>query len=123
MKVERSATVKDLQDSFVKLYPFLSLRVYNKSHDHNEGSPSSAEVGGSVKLEEVNSDLQPGQIVISDSLTVDKLETIFQNKFGLSVQIFRKSGNQWLQTTSTDQWTLQRQNSTAEEYEDFVNAG
>lgn len=121
MKVDKNISVEDLKNSFIKLYPYLSLRVYKKLHDHYEGSPASEEVGGEVLLSVLNSELESGEVVISDSLSVDRLETIFRKEFGISVQVFRKSGDQWLQTTSTDKWTLERQNKKAEEYEQFVN--
>ena len=35
--------------------------------------------------------------------------------FGLSAQVFRLSGDVWLETTSTDNWTLEEQNSTGQE--------
>jgi hypothetical protein len=44
-------------------------------------------------------------------MKVSELEELFQEVFGLSVQIFRKSGENWLQTTTTDFWTLNQQNN------------
>jgi hypothetical protein len=29
----------------------------------------------------------------------------------LSVQVFRKSGKNWLETTASDQWSLEKQNA------------
>ena len=115
MKVEKNITVRELKNSFVRLYPYLSLKVYSEFHGHSEGSPKSKEVDDSIMLGDVNTKLVPGEIVISDSLTVDRVETIFKDNFGLSVQVFRKSGDIWLQTTSTDKWTLERQNSRGQE--------
>ena len=39
-----------------------------------------------------------------------ELEEIFETNFGLHVQIFRKSGKIWLETSTTDGWTLNQQN-------------
>ncbi|MNF16790.1 hypothetical protein D3C80_2199700 [compost metagenome] len=38
------------------------------------------------------------------------VEKDFWEKLGLSAQIFRKSGNLWIETSLTDDWTLARQN-------------
>jgi len=121
MKIEKNISVKELKSSFTRIYPYLNLRLYSQFHDHNEGSPKSQEVEESVLLGSLNPQLKPGEIVISDSLTVDRLETIFKTKYGLSVQVFRKSGDQWLQTTSTDKWTLERQNDRGQEYDTFLS--
>ncbi|MFZ9982087.1 MAG: hypothetical protein ACO3FI_08660 [Cyclobacteriaceae bacterium] len=34
----------------------------------------------------------------------------FKSATGLLVKIFRKSGNVWIETSLTDDWTLERQN-------------
>jgi len=34
-----------------------------------------------------------------------------EDQFGLHVQIFRKSGDLWLQTSKTDEWTIEHQNA------------
>lgn len=120
MKVDRNITVRELNNSFVKIYPYLKIKVYRKFHNPNQGSPSSEEIEEEVFLKDINEKLQSGEIVISDSLSVDNLEMIFRKKFGLSVQVFRKSGDQWLQTTTTDKWTLERQNKSGKEYEQFL---
>jgi hypothetical protein len=38
------------------------------------------------------------------------LEEIFNDNFGLTVQLYRKSGKEWLAVTATDKWTLEQQN-------------
>ena len=48
-------------------------------------------------------------------MKVNKLENIFKDQFNLAVQVFRKSGNLWLETTMTDNWTLQQQNNHGRE--------
>ena len=43
-------------------------------------------------------------------MKVEELERILKKDFGLRAQVFRKSGNLWLETTMTDGWTLAQQN-------------
>ena len=50
-------------------------------------------------------------------MKVAELENAFAKSFGFAVQVFRKSGNVWLQTTATDDWTLEEQNLKATEIE------
>ena len=47
-------------------------------------------------------------------MTVNELEQRFSDVYGLGVQVFRKSGNVWLETTVTDGWTLEQQNKQGE---------
>jgi hypothetical protein len=46
---------------------------------------------------------------------VVELECLFEDQFGLFVQVFRRSGNLWLETTVTDSWSLQKQNEQGKE--------
>jgi hypothetical protein len=43
------------------------------------------------------------------------LEKVFQDNLGLYVQVFRKSGKVWLETTATDNWSLFKQNEEGQE--------
>jgi hypothetical protein len=43
-------------------------------------------------------------------MKVSELENLFKRKYKLNIQVFRKSGNAWLETTVTDAWTLDKQN-------------
>ena len=52
-----------------------------------------------------------GVAEISGDMTVLELENLFMNRFGLAAQVFRKSGNIWLETIRTDNWTLKQQNN------------
>ena len=56
-----------------------------------------------------------GTITITPQMTVANLEQNMNDVFGLSVQVFRKSGNAWLETSVTDNWTLEQQNNQGEE--------
>ena len=49
------------------------------------------------------------------SMTVGQLEKAFRERFGLNMQVSRKSGPVWLETTVTDKWTLRQQNEHGRE--------
>jgi hypothetical protein len=51
-----------------------------------------------------------GWIDISKQRTAGELESDFRRHLGLSVQVMRKSGDMWIQTTKTDYWTLHQLN-------------
>lgn len=58
---------------------------------------------------------EDGNITITPHMTVNNLEQTFGDIYGLSVQVFRKSGNAWLETIETDGLTLEEQNKIGEE--------
>ena len=48
---------------------------------------------------------------LSFTFISNKVESDFRDLFNLNIQIFRKSKDLWLQTSATDDWSLEKQNS------------
>jgi len=115
MKIEKKISVGELSDSLTRLYPNLILKAFsNTDYKGNNFEGDAKEVSSSTLLKELSPGLEGGQIVVSDSLTVNRLETILKNRFGLLVRVLRKSNREWASTVHTNGWTLQRQNSNRE---------
>ena len=102
-------TIKELQQQFNTTFPYLKLEVFDtppvtggvsKSHI----CPNHKTLGACRKIH--NEDT----IIIVEGDTVEKLEKTLWEKFGLSVKVYRKSNNLWIETTLSDSWTLMRQN-------------
>jgi hypothetical protein len=55
-------------------------------------------------------------------MTVTEIEKSFNRFYGLNTQILRKSGNIWLGTTVTDNWTLEEQNKQGESLSTQINS-
>ncbi len=63
----------------------------------------------------INKDFSEGELEIDGTMTVNMLESKLFEQFGLSVQVSRKSGNLWLETSLTNHWTLKEQNDHGRE--------
>ncbi len=55
-----------------------------------------------------------GTINIDGYKTVDQIVQDFEAIFGLSMMILRRSGNVWVETCLTADWTLEQQNREGE---------
>ena len=53
-------------------------------------------------------------IIITPELTVSELVKQITNSYRLEIQLCRKSGRIWLETSATDSWTLEMQNKQGE---------
>ncbi len=51
---------------------------------------------------------------INGERTIAELEEEFKARFDLPVQVFRKTGNVWIETSLTQDWTLAQQNREGE---------
>lgn len=108
--------IKDLRKDFSLAYPFLQLEFFTNDSARKTRYAANTRVDHEKYLKDAwNQKSQNGSIDIKDSMTVLELENVFIDEFGLSVQVFRKSGNIWLESTMTDDWTLKQQNDHGRE--------
>lgn len=110
MRIHDQLHLHDIQVGFNQLFPHLKISFYSVSHREGEGSAAKNELNAHQPLSGVRTIHKDGDIVIHSEMTVAELEGIFASYFGLNAQIFRKSGNLWMQTTATDHWSLGEQN-------------
>lgn len=59
--------------------------------------------------------LKEGIITLSNETITGEFEQFLSVRYGLFVQVFRKSMGTWLETTRTDKWTLGEQESKGKE--------
>ena len=110
MKITNNTKLLEIQHAFSKEYPGLKLEFYNKEHRDHEGSPITAQIDNNQVLKNVAKNFEEGELNITDKMTVGELEKTFQTKYGLHAQVFRRSASLWLQTSATDDWTIEKQN-------------
>ena len=112
LKIAPGRLIGDIQNEFNTVFPFLKLEFFKMDE---VTIPSRRLLPACFALQD--SRLQPidGHTTINEKMTVLELENEFLSLFGLGVQVLRKSGNLWLETTMTDNWTLQRQNELGRE--------
>ncbi len=110
MVISDDKTFRDIQREFNSKFPYLKLEFYSSRHGEGEGSPLQERIDPEQVLKNVRQIHNEGNIEVTGDVKVSDFEQAFHEKFGLNVQVFRKSGNLWMQTTSTDHWTLSEQN-------------
>jgi len=107
--------ISEIQQEFNSAFPFLKIEFFNnKSFTRSDFSVKQI-ISPNRKLGDCNPVLTGGNIDIEEDMKVNELEKLFKDKFNLAIQVFRKSGNLWLETTMTDSWTLQQQNKHGRE--------
>lgn len=112
--VHPKTKIVQLQEEFNAEFPYLKLEFFKHAHKVHEGNARgdiiTAADAARTRLRKATTDL-----VITEDMTVMELEQQLSSHFGLSAQVFRKSGRSWLETTVTDDWTLKHQNEQGSE--------
>jgi hypothetical protein len=107
--------ISDIQDDFKKVFPFLKLEFFNIRQGTKSGFSARQIIPNTTKIGEGQQTITDGHIEILENMKVKDLEKLLKDQFSLAVQVFRKSGNLWLETTMTDNWTLLQQNTHGRE--------
>lgn len=110
MRISDQKTLQDISREFHQMFPGLKLEFYASAHASGEGSPVQERLPGKSFLSKVRTINKEADLEIDPEMSVSKFEQLFAEQYGLNVQVFRKSGNLWMQTTSTDHWSLAQQN-------------
>jgi len=103
--------ITDIQKEFSNAYPFLKVEFFTVSHSKNKLSSLKNMIPNDRLLGSFRNKHNSGGIFIYDSKTVFEIEEEFATQFGLYVQVFRKSGSLWIETSLTDKWSVAFQNS------------
>ena len=114
MQITDSKKLKAIQAEFQEKFPYLKLEFYEGKHESGKPSPAGKQLGPEKTIGQVRTVQADGDLGIDGQLKVSTLETRFWQHYGLNVQVFRLSGNLWLQTSTTDSWTLAEQNRKGE---------
>ncbi|MDO8366945.1 MAG: hypothetical protein Q7T20_09125 [Saprospiraceae bacterium] len=116
MKIHVSThmTIAALQQIFSECFPCLALSFFSKPHDIYQSSPVKYLITEcNTRLEHIEAQPRNADIEISPDMKVSELEQLLEREFGLHVQVLRKEGSSWAETTFTDNLTLREQNAKA----------
>lgn len=110
IQINDQLTIGEVQNKFTAAFPFLRLAFFQPASNplindfKNELSPT----------EKLATQLKEGKDAIIEITSLNKVsevEQAFRNQYALEAQVMRRSGNNWLMTTTTDDYTLGQQNS------------
>lgn len=110
ISVDMQQTTAGIQSEFNTLFPFLKIEFFREPCIKGKGNTKDKMISSNEMLSRLQNKKQFGKIAFTKKTIVSELEENFLNTFGICMQVFRKSGNIWLETTSTDDWTLEQQN-------------
>ena len=115
LTIEGTKSIQEVQQEFNAAFPFLKIEFFKPMFGRNMSTSANNKLQHSTTIKEARRLQHDGLMEIDDVMKVADLEQAFKDQFGLNVQVFRKSGNIWLETTMTDSWTLKQQNDHGRE--------
>ena len=120
LEIGDERTIGELKKEFSAQFPFLRLTFFSATKGNTNLNPLQQIVDETKQLKSLRKLHNEGELVFSGEDKVGTIEKKLLEKFGLAVQIFRRSGDNWLLTSSTDDYTLNRQNALGKEMSEHV---
>ena len=114
LRIHDNLLVEDLQEQFSKCFPHLKIEVYSTPHHWKKGSLQKDLISSKSLIGDIRKKHPGGVMEIKSWDKVGEVEKKLKNMFDLNVQIFRKENNCWIQTTSTDVFTLEKEAQLSE---------
>ena len=104
--------IREIEKAFSSMYPYLKIEFPKDEirwiNVEDEG------IGAERWLQQAQ-DMLFNEVKVSDNMTVGELEVRLQELLAIPVAIFRCSGNFWIETKMTRNWTLKEQNDHGRE--------
>ena len=110
LHIEPTNLISEIQHEFNSNFPFLKLEFYPCNSTGKQNYGPGAIMPHNRRIGDCQTVLASGVLDIRNEMKVSELEKKLKSVFNLKAQVFRRSGTIWLQTTITDDWTLEKQN-------------
>jgi G3E family GTPase len=111
MKINKETALEEIRTQFASQFDGLKLEFFKKQHADSSGSPKKSMLDSSLLVSELNPNISERDVSWDKSMTVSELEQLLESRFGLHAQVFRLTGRVWIETTTTDSYTLEKQMS------------
>ena len=113
LNIRRSSTVADFQSAFIAQFPFLKAVFFRNSIEYaNDFWANYMVLNNQILLMELSDSLPPydENFTFSPNVTIAEFENALQNRYGLTVRVFRKHYGDLVETTQTRNLDLEGQN-------------
>lgn len=115
--IKDNQTLSDIKTEFTRHFPHLKIEFFSVKHVEDEASPRTAIYDDTLRLKDIRTSHEEGDLSIDGHLKTASFEQNFHEIFGVNIQVYRRSGSLWLQTITTDSWTLAEQERKAVQME------
>ena len=109
-----SRLLGEIQDQFRATYPFLKLEFFAYPPELENDFPAQMRLDPTSALVDLGYSGPEQVLELNDRITVAWIEMAFDERFGMCARVYRLEGENWVETFSTQGWTLARQNKVGQ---------
>lgn len=115
IQINPTKKISEFQNEFIAFFPFLKIEFFMKSH-HVGASSASNDMyfNRTMTMGDIGTVQADSSFEFTPQMRIDVFEQGLWKQYGLAVQVFCKSMNTYLVTTSSDSLTLEAENKNGE---------
>src|SRR5689334_12841546 len=98
LRITPNRLISDLQKEFNNAFPYLKIEFFQNRNQQLPAFTFQQILPRHKRIVDGQTAITDGDIEISPATKVKDLEKIFKDQFSLAAQVFRRSGNLWLET-------------------------
>ncbi len=115
MIVTQNTLLSEIKTEFSAQFEGLKLAFFKHSHVYAEASSKRDILTEDGTIEKLNSIIPPITLHWDSHMTVAEVESNIEKHLGLHAQVFCKLGHTWIETSKTDNYTLEHQMARSKE--------
>ena len=110
LHMKNETTCRNLQEEFWLSYPYLKIEFQKYQLTFEGDTIRTEKLLPEEKMITFSRKPQPTTVNVASDRTVLHVIKDFENLLYLKFLLLRRSGNSWIETTLTTDWTLEQQN-------------
>lgn len=114
IKIDSGSLVSDIQRQFTARYPYLKIQ-FHKKYNYYKRAAREEPAAPNELFRNLGSLNKTGIVDINNTRTIADVENEFKKEYGVNAEILRQSGTLWIETSLTDDWSLEKQNREGEQ--------
>jgi hypothetical protein len=114
LHIDEQNAFQHIQHEFTAVYPFLKMDFFRSFSVAGKPAYKKERIYPGELIRRFVRKVNDGRVDIDGSTTVSQVVKSMESMLDLSVMILRRSGNVWIETSLTSDWTLEQQNREGE---------
>ncbi len=109
LKIKKEIELSKIKEWFSTSFPNLKIEVFKEKHKDFKGNEAASLIKEDNIVVSLKDQTTESSFSLFEDYSTALVEHMFLAKLNINAQVYRKSGRVWLQTTTTDNWTLKEQ--------------
>lgn len=110
LHIHDNRTLRELQEDFISVFPYLRLEFFSKPHKPGFASPEKNKLNSFLQIVAVRNHHRNGALEVNEHNTAEELEQLLQHEYHLAAQVYHFTKAGWIVTDVTDKVTLKELN-------------